>query len=544
MVVILTDRPLEEIMEHAPPRGKGYVEEELLLHGCIRLIRRDNLRVNYLKNFNCSFDQQVNNLLRTDVDHWYTYISADTIFPCIDVRTFLFVYWYLTKGKHIVLYDMQNMPGFGPETMVSTIDIAPKGPGMTPMEDYHLIPSDVLYHFLDPSGSAHTHDTAILERMVKDECFNGHPEFSAAVTSGHDDTAANAAYKKTALPPEIQFEGINHVVSGNIDIYTMIETMNASDLYGNYRPYGCSDTVTVAVVFVLDSYNKIIDISIKVISEGTSILFFKDILSEDGIFEENTWVYSQLIPQIQTREVDPGVVQNAWHDIQYLGDNIGKAFSDTVKILVEKILAKAVVKRITTAAVSAIIPDIGWVLEIINVGLATHDPYRVPKELSVLVEMLKVDIAGYIVHGDIERIDVDKKYYKGNFSMGRIPKDNITLKELMEISGNCQTYTIIYDYDEAMSVLNELGDIYSPRENEVWKKYAKPLEIITSYEQYWEWKSNGWQITPMAKKDSKYNDCPVKMYCLYSRSSVDLLSKICIQDTLYDNNRIGMIVLV
>lgn len=304
MTAILTDRPLEEIMEHAPSRGEDYLEDELLIHGCVRIIRRDDIRLSYLKYFNCGFDQQVNNLLHTDVNHWYVYTLEEDTGLSIDVSTFLFVYWYLTKGKHIVLYRIENIPGFGPETMVSTIDIAPKGSGMTPKEEYHRNVPDVLYHFLDPSGSAHLHDTAILERMSKDE------------------------------------------------------------------------------------------------------------------------------------------------------------------------------------------------------------------------------------------------YFDENFLIGRIPNDHITLKELMEISGNCSMYTTVYDYDEAMSILSELGGILSARENEVWKKYAKPLELITSYEQYWEWKDRGGKTPPMTRKDSKYNDCQVKMYGLYSRSYVDMLSRICITDEPVDNNLIGLIAFI
>ncbi|WP_400153887.1 hypothetical protein, partial [Candidatus Methanomassiliicoccus intestinalis] len=79
---------------------------------------------------------------------------------------------------------------------------------------------------------------------------------------------------------------------------------------------------------------------------------------------------------------------------------------------------------------------------------------------------------------------------------------------------------------------------------EVWKKYAKPLELITSYEQYWEWKDRGGKTPPMTRKDSKYNDCQVKMYCLYSRSYVDMLSRICITDEPVDNNLIGLIAFI
>ncbi|WP_400259829.1 hypothetical protein [Candidatus Methanomassiliicoccus intestinalis] len=304
MVAILTDTPLEEIMEHAPPRGGYYPEDELLCHGCIRVIRRDDLRKSYLMNFDCSFDQQINALLHTDLDHWYTYTTADEIIPDIDVNLFLFVYWYLTKGKNIVLYHIENMPGFGPETMISNIDIATKNPGMTPKEDYHLVVSDVLYHFSDSQGSAHLHNTAILEQMAKDRCFDEH------------------------------------------------------------------------------------------------------------------------------------------------------------------------------------------------------------------------------------------------FSMGRVPQDNMTLTELMKISGNCSMYMTIYDYAEVMSLLSELGGVLTVLDNELWPDYIRPIEMITAYDQYWEWHSRGWRGPPLTRENSKYADCPVRMYCLYCRSSADLLSRICIRDAPVDNNLIGMVALV
>ncbi len=304
MIAILTDTPLEDLMDHAPPRGGYFPEKELLLHGCIRVVRWDDLRTSYLMNFNCSFDHQVNILLQTDVKHWYTYVTADDIVPAIDVRLFLFVYWYLTKGKHIILYDAQNMPVLGPETMISNIDIATKNPGMTPMENYHIVVSDVLYHFSDSCGNANCHDTMILERMAKDECFDKH------------------------------------------------------------------------------------------------------------------------------------------------------------------------------------------------------------------------------------------------FSIGMVTSDSISLKELMEITGNSSTSITIYDYDEVMSTLNDFGGVSSVREDESWKKYVTPLETITSYEPYWARLDRGWRGPPLTRENSMYTDCPVRMYCLYCRSSADLLLKICIRDAPVDNNLIGMVALV
>ncbi|WP_400208490.1 hypothetical protein [Candidatus Methanomassiliicoccus intestinalis] len=304
MVAILTDTPLEEIMEHAPPRGYPYLENETLVHGCIKLAKCDNIIDVCQQGCADNLNQRINKLMHTDID-WHVYMVADDLYPKIDIRLFLFVYWYLAKGDNIAIYLDVDMPPFGPETMTSHIDISVKKPGMTPMWNCHKVFEDVIYHFTDSSKTAHLHDTTMLDRMGEDEYFD-----------------------------------------------------------------------------------------------------------------------------------------------------------------------------------------------------------------------------------------------KDHFQTGRIPHDDLSLDELMKLAGNCLTYTTVYDYEAVMSTLNSFGGICSDRERNALERYATPLELITSFEKYWEWKKRGWQGPPMTQGPSKYGNCLVRMYCLYSSSSVGELSKICLRGEPVDNNLIGMVALV
>lgn len=304
MTTILTDVPLEEIMSHAPPRGYPYLEEETLIYGCIKLARYDEILNASQQEYADNFNHHLNKLMNTDVD-WHTYVVADDICPKIDARLFLFVYWYLTRGDNIAIYLDVDMPPFGPETMVSHIDISVKKPGMTPMWNCRKVSEDVIYHFTDSNNTAHLHDTTILERMAKDEYFD-----------------------------------------------------------------------------------------------------------------------------------------------------------------------------------------------------------------------------------------------KNHFQTGRVPHDVLSLNELMKITGNCLTYTTVYDYDLVTSTLNLFGGICSDRETNALDMYVTPLELITSFEKYWAWKDCGWEGPPMTRGPSMYGNCLVRMYCLYSSSSVDELSKICINGEPIDNDQMGMVVLI
>ena len=76
---------------------------------------------------------------------------------------------------------------------------------------------------------------------------------------------------------------------------------------------------------------------------------------------------------------------------------------------IKDMLLKAIVKRISTAAASAIIPFIGWAIAIINVGLTAIEILDLLEELPHLVRWAEVEIDGYKYHSN-NNLDVAKRY--------------------------------------------------------------------------------------------------------------------------------------
>lgn len=230
-------------------------------------------------------------------------------------------------------------------------------------------------------------------------------------TAGHgEDSKIILGDSEEDLSPELEFNNITYNSIGDIDTYLLTETIPTSDLYGDYRPEGCGETITIVVEFVLDEDARTIDISIEILDGSQSILSFEDSISEDGIAdEENAWIYSDMVPRLQTFGIVQDV-QNAWNLINELTDLLPRVSSDTLIKKIEQKLASAVVKKIATAAAAAVIPAIGWAIAIINVGLAAYDLYQLSKELPGLVEMAKVDIAGYKYDASSQTIKLAKRY--------------------------------------------------------------------------------------------------------------------------------------
>lgn len=108
-----------------------------------------------------------------------------------------------------------------------------------------------------------------------------------------------------------------------------------------------------------------------------------------------------------------GIVDNVtefWDLIQTLQDLLPEASSNVVKDELESMLVKIVVKRIITAAASAVIPGIGWAVAIINLGLATYDLYQLNDELRELVELARVYVDGYIYDPETKPMKVAQRY--------------------------------------------------------------------------------------------------------------------------------------
>lgn len=209
--------------------------------------------------------------------------------------------------------------------------------------------------------------------------------------------------------PEFRFKDYTKISNGPIDTYLMHETVKTEDLFGNAIPENCEEFVTVKVTLTLNNEIKTIGIDIKVTSGGEQILFFSDTISDDGIAEENAWIYQGMIPTIAPMGVVADV-QNAWNLIQELQDLLPKVSSNIIKEKIEKMLAKAVVKKIALAAASAVIPGVGWAIAIISAGLAVYDILQLLDELPELVELAKIDIAGCIYDEQNHTLKLAERY--------------------------------------------------------------------------------------------------------------------------------------
>ena len=79
----------------------------------------------------------------------------------------IFVYWYLANvGKRISYIYGKNL-NLSSETPTVQIDISDKAPGMRPMKTDRR--ENILYTFTDEHGTAHLHDTKILDTMTAHE---------------------------------------------------------------------------------------------------------------------------------------------------------------------------------------------------------------------------------------------------------------------------------------------------------------------------------------------------------------------------------------
>lgn len=190
-IAIITDVPLEKMMEHLPPIKSPvetidikidgefipmgtdvlmpYVYKERLAHGCIHLVYLGLGPVSIKHGVKePPYVGEIKALVDSGSEQWYEYGFVSTEYPSYELHLMMFVYWYLANGgKNIILYRQMDMPSFGPETPVSKVDISNKLPGQTPMCS-RLI-HDVLYWFFDSKNTAKNHDTAILERIAEDK---------------------------------------------------------------------------------------------------------------------------------------------------------------------------------------------------------------------------------------------------------------------------------------------------------------------------------------------------------------------------------------
>ena len=166
---------------------------------------------------------------------------------------------------------------------------------------------------------------------------------SALITNcAETDAKTDAVSNQT---PEFRFNDFIKISDGNIDTYLMQETVRTEDLFGNILPENCGEYVTVKAALTLDKGIRSIDIDVEVISGEERILSFSDTVTDDGISEENAWIYDGIIPTVAPMGIVADV-QNAWKLIQELQDLLPKVSSNIVKEKIEKVLAKAVVKKI------------------------------------------------------------------------------------------------------------------------------------------------------------------------------------------------------
>lgn len=183
MTLIITDRPLEDFLEHIPPTKGPVIDEvhtiggkeihtrsdlwnprefrEHLVHGPLKLQRWSF----GLIPRSDSVPSMINALLLEKGKDWFTY-STDDECTYYDMEQMLFVYWYLCcTGGRICIYRQDGLELLGPETPVARVDVSRK-----PVSDKIIrsIQTDILYLFFDSERRAPSHDTGILARMGMD----------------------------------------------------------------------------------------------------------------------------------------------------------------------------------------------------------------------------------------------------------------------------------------------------------------------------------------------------------------------------------------
>ncbi len=153
MIWIIVDSPLEKWYSLESDMGLGLLRFEAM---------------NQKGRFTSaeSFDEHLNSMLGTDVRGWSTYtVDDDSISNC-ETLMMIFVYDYLQKGRHIVLYRHRDLCYLDPESPVAKVDVSLKGRGDAPIKA-GTIGNDILVHFFDSIGSAQDHDTGIISESGK-----------------------------------------------------------------------------------------------------------------------------------------------------------------------------------------------------------------------------------------------------------------------------------------------------------------------------------------------------------------------------------------
>ena len=209
-----------------------------------------------------------------------------------------------------------------------------------------------------------------------------------------------------------EFNGYNKTTSGAVDVYRMSETVQTEELFG-YVPDGYGTTTSVSAVVTVNNEMRSIGFDVGLLSGGKVMMTHSESISATGVESDDAWLMNE-IPMIgggtaQTMNV-VAYVQESWDLIQVLQDLLPKVSSSAIKEKVEAMLTKAVVKRIITAAASAVIPGIGWAIAIINLGLAAYDLYQLNGELRELVELAEVDVNGFRYDSDSQKLYLAKRY--------------------------------------------------------------------------------------------------------------------------------------
>lgn len=235
---------------------------------------------------------------------------------------------------------------------------------------------------------------------------------SSAMIVGGAETDGATGYDGNQTP-EFKFDDYVKTSLGSVDTYIMEKTVEPEVLFGSAVPEGCESTITVNAVLVLNNDLKTIGFEILVVSGDRIILSFNDTISEEGIDEENAWIYDGMTPKIMPMNF-VNDIQRSWSLIQELQDLLPKVSSNIIKEKIEKMLAKAVVKKIALAAASAVIPGIGWAIAAINVGLAAYDLLKLLDELPGLVELAKIDVAGCIYDPENNTVKIAERYGGNN----------------------------------------------------------------------------------------------------------------------------------
>ncbi len=231
---------------------------------------------------------------------------------------------------------------------------------------------------------------------------------SAMITSEAD--AYSASNKGKTLDSDFTFDEVTRETIGSTDIFTMEKTVTSESLFGDTVIDDLTETVHTFARITADNSNKILDIEIIVKNDlGEILLEFEDTISNEGITPGNELIYNDLVPRIQPMS-DTAVIEGTWNLIKYLQEVVDDIKSTTLHKKVVEFLAKPIVKKLAIAAVTAVIPVVGWALSLINVGLSIADIYNLLKELPDLVRTVQVDIEGCIYNAESNTIEVAERY--------------------------------------------------------------------------------------------------------------------------------------